>query len=77
MNKIIFMGYVMFKNGIGLISDRIKLLLDVKELISGFEVKSFFGFVNFSVWYILNLVIVLELLRRLIKKNVNFVWGCE
>lgn len=49
MNKIIFMGYVMFKNGIGLISDRIKLLLDVKELISGFEVKSFFGFVNFSV----------------------------
>lgn len=77
MNKITFMGHVMSKNGIGPTSDRIKSLLDAKEPISGSEVKSFLGLVNFSARYIPNLATVSEPLRRLTKKNVNFVWGRE
>nr|XP_034321902.1 uncharacterized protein K02A2.6-like [Crassostrea gigas] len=77
MNKITFMGHVMSKNGIGPTSDRIKSLLDAKEPTSGSEVKSFLGLVNFSARYIPNLATVSEPLRRLTKKNVNFVWGRE
>lgn len=77
MNKITFMGHVMSKNGIGPTSDRIKSLLDAKEPTSGSEVKSFLGLVNFSARYIPNLATVSEPLRRLTKKNVNFVWGHE
>lgn len=55
------MGYLLFVCGIGLIEFKVEVVVNVREFEFVVEVRSFMGFVNFSVKFILNLVIVLEL----------------
>ena len=73
MDKITFMGHMLSKNGIGPTSDRVNDLVNAVEPKNASEVKSFLGFVNFSARYIPNLATISEPLRKLTRKNEQFV----
>lgn len=58
MLYLVFMGYVLLVCGIGLVDVKVKVVVDVCELMNVVEVRSFFGLVNFIVCFIFDLVIV-------------------
>lgn len=62
MIQMVFMGLVLSDNGIGFVEDKVKVIVDVRELQSVLEVRSFLGLVNYNVCFILDFVIVVELL---------------
>lgn len=66
------MGYVLLSWGVGVVVDKVKVVVEVRELELVLEVRLFLGLVNYSGRFILDFVIFLELLWRLMKKDVEF-----
>ena len=77
MEKLIFMGHVLSKDGIQPIGRRVKAVNEAKRPETVNEVRSFLGLVNYCGRFINNLSTIEEPLRRLTRKNVNWAWGSE
>ena len=77
MEKLIFMGHVLLKNGIEPTDDKVKAVNEAKRPENINEVRSFLGLVNYCGRFIENLSTVEEPLRTLTRKNVNWHWGTD
>lgn len=62
MDKVVFMGFLVLKYGIGLIEEKVCVVFELSCLVIFIEVRSFLGMVGFSVWFIFNFVIIVEFL---------------
>ena len=77
MEKLIFMGHVLSKDGIQPTGERVKAVNEAKRPETVNKVRSFLGLVNYCGRFINNLSTIEEPLRRLTRKNVNWAWGSE
>ena len=77
MDRLVFMGHVLSRKGIATEEIKVEAILNAKEPENASEVRSFLGLVNFNARFIPDLATVVEPLRRLTKKNVEFKWGSE
>ena len=73
-NKI---GNQVIMEGIAPEEIKVEAVLNAKEPENASEVRSFLGLVNLSERFIPDLATVVEPLRRLTKKNVEFKWVSE
>ena len=77
MTKIVFMGLLLSKYGVGPTSERVKAVLEATPPISASEVRSFMGMVGFSSRFIPNFATIAEPLRALTRQGTPFKWDSE
>ena len=68
MNELTFMDHLLSSRGVGVAANKVKAVVDARELESVSEVRSFLGLVNYSGRFIPDLATLSEPLRRLMKK---------
>ena len=71
------MGILLTDKGIGPTAERVRAIAEAREPESASEVRSFLGLVSYSSRFIPDFATVSEPLRRLIKKDTEFVFGEE
>jgi hypothetical protein len=71
------MGILLTDKGIGPTTERVRAIAEAREPESASEVRSFLGLVSYSSRFIPDFATVSEPLRRLIKKDTEFVFGEE
>ena len=77
MDKVVFMGLLVSKYGIGPTEERVRALLESSRPTTPTEVRRFLGMVGFSARFIPNFLTMAEPLRAISRWGVPFVWGCE
>lgn len=77
LDQLEFMGHLLSSKGISPHSGKVEAVKDARQPESASEVRSFLGLVNFCARFIPNLATISEPLRRLTKKDQEFVWGLE
>ena len=77
MDKVVVMGLLISKFGIGLTEERVRAVLESCRPTTPTEVRSFLGMVGFSACFIPNFVTIAEPLRSIGKQGIPFVWGSE
>ena len=77
MDKVVFMGLLVSKYGIGPTEQRVRAVLESSRPTAPTEVRSFLGMVGFSASFIPNFSIMAEPLRAISSQGVPFVWGSE
>jgi len=77
MDKLVFMGHVLSKNGIGPSNTKVEAVEKAKRPETSAEVKSFLGLVGYCGRYIDNLATREEPLRMLTHSNQPWVWSTE
>ena len=75
MTQMVFMGLVLSNNGIGPTEDKVKAIVDARELQSASEVRSFLGLASYNARFIPDFATVAEPLHRLTKSGVCFEFG--
>ena len=74
MSKIVFMGILLSKHGIGPTDERVKAVLEAEAPSSPSEIRSFLGMVGFSARFIPDFATTAEPLRKIARKDTDFVW---
>ena len=77
MDRLVFMGILLTDKGIGPTTERVRAIAEAREPESASEVRSFLGLVSYSSRFIPDFATLSEPLRRLIKKDTEFVFGEE
>ena len=77
MDKVVFMGFLLSKYGIGPTEERVRAVLEAVQPTTPTEVRSFLGMVGFSARFIPNFATLAEPLRAISRQGVPFVWGNE
>ena len=77
MSELEFMGHLLSARGIEPSQAKGEAVSEARRPESAVEVRSFLGLVNFCARFIPDLATVSEPLRRLIRKDVHFLWGEE
>lgn len=77
MIKVVFMGFLFSKYGVGLIEEKVRVIVEVSQFQIFLEVCSFLGLVGFSVRFIFDFVIIVDFFRKFVRKGELFVWGEE
>ena len=77
MTKLVFMGLMLTNQGIGPTEEKVKAIVEARELENASEVRSFLGLANYNAWFIPDFATVAEPLRRLTRKGVCFKFGNE
>ena len=77
MDKVVFMGLLLSKYGIGPTEERVRAVLEAAQPTTPTEVRSFLGMVGFSARFIPNFATLAEPLRAISRQGVPFVWGKE
>ena len=77
MDKVVFMGLLLSKYGIGPTEERVRAVLEAVQPTTPPEVRSFLGMVGFSARFIPNFATLAEPLRAISRQGVPFVWGKE
>ena len=77
MDKVVFMGLLLSKYGIGPTEERVRAVLEAAQPTTPTEVRSFLGMVGFSARFIPNFATLPEPLRAISRQGVPFVWGKE
>ena len=73
MDKVVFMGILLSKYGIGPTDERVKAVLETTAPNSASEVRSFLGMVGFSARFIPDFATIAEPLRQVTRKDTDFV----
>lgn len=68
------MGYVFFNEGIKIDFENVKVIMDMLRFIDVEGVQRLNSFVNYLVKFLLRFVDSMELIRRLIYKDVEWNW---
>ena len=71
-DRLVFMGMLLLEKGIVPTADRVKAVLEVEELKSVSDVRSFLGLANYSSRLIPHFATLSEPLRRLTRKETPF-----
>ena len=77
MNKVVFMGLLLSKHGIGPTEEKVRAVVEASQPQTPSEVRSFLGLVEFSARFIPDFATTADPLRRLARKGEPFVWGEE
>lgn len=77
VQEIVFIGYRLSAAGIKPTHDKVGAVKQFRPPRNTKELHSFLGLVNFVRKFIPNLATINEPLRRLLKKEADFVWGIE
>ena len=77
MNKVVFMGLLLSKHGIGPTEEKVRAVVEASQPQTPSEVRSFLGLVGFSDRFIPDFATTADPLRRLARKGEPFVWGEE
>ena len=77
MDKVVFMGLLVSKYGVGPTEEKVRAVLEANHPSTPTEVRSFLGMFGFSARFIPNLATVAEPLRAISRKGVPFVWSSE
>ena len=77
MDKVVFMGLLLSKYGIGPTEERVRAVLEAVQPTTPTEVRSFLGMVGFSARFIHNFSTLAEPLRAISRQGVPFVWARE
>ena len=77
MDKVVFMGLLLSKYGIGPTQERVHAVLEAVQPTTPTEVQSFLGMVAFNARFIPNFATLAEPLRAISRQGVPFVWGNE
>ena len=77
ISKVVFMGLLLSKYGVGPTSERVKAVLEATPPTSASEVRSFLGMVGFSSRFIPNFATIAEPLRALTRQETPFKWDSE
>lgn len=77
VSKIKFLGHILSEKGIAADSDKLEAIRNFREPVTGEEVRSFLGLVNYVGKFIPNLATLTEPLRLLVKQKQKFVWAKE
>ena len=77
MDRLVFKEHVLSRKGIAPKEIKVEAILNANEPENASEARSFLGLVNFNARFTPDLTTVVEPLRRLTKKNVEFKWGSE
>ena len=77
MNKVVFMGLLLSKHGIGPTEEKVRAVVEASQPQTPSEVRSFLGLVGFSARFIPDFATTADPLRRLARKGEPFVWGEE
>ena len=77
MNKVVFMGLLLSKHGIGPTEEKVRAVVEASQPQTPSEVRSFLGLVGFSAGFIPDFATTADPLRRLARKGEPFVWGEE
>lgn len=75
--QIRFIGHILTASGITPIHDHLAAVREFRTPLTGEEVRSFLGLVNYVGKFIPNLATVSEPLRKLTQKGVTFEWGSD
>ena len=75
MSKVVFMGILLSKHGIGPTEEKVRAVTEATRLSSVSEVRSFLGLVGFSSRFIPDFATKAEPLRVLRRKDEKFLWG--
>ena len=75
MGKVVFMGILLSKHGIGPIEEKVRAVKEATRPTSASEVRSFLGLVGFSSRFIPHFATKAEPLRVLCRKDEKFLWG--
>ena len=75
--RMVFMGHMLTDEGIHPTEEKVRAIQEAREPETPTEVRSFLGLVNYCGRYIPDMATVAEPLRRLTKKDENFVFGPE
>ena len=77
MDKVVFMGLLLSKYGIGPTEERVPTVLEAAQPTTPTEVRSFLGMVGFSARLIPNFATLAEPLRAISRQGIPIVWGKE
>lgn len=77
MDKVVFMGLLLSKYGVGPTEERVRSVLEAIPPTSASEVRSFLGMVGFSSRFIPNFATISEPLRAVTRQGTTFKWGNE
>ena len=75
LDRVVFMGHVLSKDGMGPTRDKIVAVEQAKRPENPAEVRSFLGLVGYCSRYIQDLATVEEPLRKLTRSRVPWKWG--
>ncbi|KAA0709172.1 hypothetical protein E1301_Tti017617 [Triplophysa tibetana] len=77
MDRLNFMGILLTQKGIGPTEERVRAVVEAREPQNVSEVRSFLGLVSYSSRFIPQFATLAEPLRRLTRKDSEFVFGTE
>ena len=77
MTKIVFMGLLLTKHGIGPTEEKVKAIVEASQPQSPSEVRSFLGLVGFNARFIPDFATTADPLRKSARKGEPFVWNEE
>uniref|UniRef100_A0A9J7X3J8 Reverse transcriptase RNase H-like domain-containing protein n=1 Tax=Cyprinus carpio carpio TaxID=630221 RepID=A0A9J7X3J8_CYPCA len=77
MDRLNFMGILLTQKGIGPTEERVRAVAEAREPQNASEVRSFLGLVSYSSRFIPQFATLAEPLRRLTRKDSEFVFGPE
>ena len=75
MGKVVFMGILLSKHGIGPTAEKVRAVKEATRPSSASEVRSFLGLVGFSSRFIPDFATKAEPLRVPYRKDEKFLWG--
>lgn len=75
MEKVVYMGLLLTKHGIGPADEKIRAVVEASSPTTPSEVRSFLGLVGYSARFIPNFSTMAEPLRKIARQGVPFIWG--
>lgn len=76
-SEIVFKELILNKHDVGPTEEKVKDIGETKAPTNLAELRSFLGFVSFSVWFLLDFATTVESLRNLNHKSTKWQWGKE
>ena len=77
LTKLTFFGHDLSKEGVSPSKEKVGAILEARHPETIAEIRSFLGLVQYCAKFIPNLAQIAEPLRKITRKDVNFLWGPE
>ena len=76
-DEVLFLGYVISKNGVSPDGTKIESILQIPKPVDKTQFKSFLGMVNYYYRHLKKMSIILEPLHELLRRDVKWYWDTK